>query len=52
MTVKIIFMGVVALMIVLCYSLCVIAHDADEKAKRMYMMWKEQKNDREGQGKN
>lgn len=25
-----------------CYSLCVIAHQSDERAERMYRKWKEQ----------
>ena len=27
---------------VICYALCVMAHDADERAERMYRKWKEQ----------
>ena len=28
---------------VICYALCVIAHEADERAERMYKAWKESK---------
>ena len=27
----------------ICHALCVMAHDADERAERMYRMWKESK---------
>ena len=33
-------------MVVLCYALCVIASEADERAERMYRKWKEEHNDR------
>lgn len=26
----------------ICYALCVMAHDADERAERMYRKWREQ----------
>ncbi len=29
-------------MVVICYALCVMAHEADERAERMYRKWKEQ----------
>ena len=38
-----ILMVLCALLVVLCYSLCVIAHEADERAERMYRKWKENK---------
>ena len=31
-----------AVLLVLCYALMVIAHEADERAERMYRKWKEQ----------
>ncbi len=41
-----------ALLIIICillfiaYSLLVKAHDADERAERMYIKWKEEKDER------
>lgn len=32
----------ICILTVVCYALCVIAHDADERANRMYRKWKEQ----------
>lgn len=29
------------ILLVICYSLMVMAHDADERAERMYRAWKE-----------
>lgn len=38
---------IIAILLVICYALMVVAHDADEKAERMYRAWKErQKDDR------
>lgn len=34
---------VVCLLMVMCYALMVMAHDADERAERMYRKWKESK---------
>jgi hypothetical protein len=31
----------ILILLVICYSLMVIAHDADERAERMYRKWKE-----------
>ena len=31
----------ITVLMIICYSLCVIAHDADERAERMYRKWKE-----------
>ena len=31
-----------AVLLVLCYALMVMAHEADERAERMYRKWKEQ----------
>ena len=33
-------------MTVICYALCVMAHEADERAERMYKAWKESKDER------
>ena len=32
---------VIAILLVICYALLVIAHDADERAEEMYRAWKE-----------
>ena len=32
---------VVAILLVICYALLVIAHEADERAEEMYRAWKE-----------
>ena len=37
------------IMTVICYALCVIAHEADERAERMYRKWKEDKDERSRQ---
>ena len=37
---------VLAIMMVICYALMVMAHDADERAEKMYREWKESKNER------
>ena len=39
-----IFILLAALVILtfICYALCVMAHEADERAERMYRKWKEQ----------
>ena len=42
----IILLGIIALMMLLCYSMLVIASEADERADRMYRKWKEEHNDR------
>ena len=33
------------ILLVMAYALCVMAHDADERAERMYRKWKEEHND-------
>ena len=33
-------------LMVMCYALMVMAHDADERADRMYRKWKEEHDDR------
>ena len=35
----------IAFLIVLCYALVVIAHDADERAEEMHRKWKESKDE-------
>lgn len=37
-----ILLCIIVLFLVMCYSLCVMAHEADERAERMYRKWKEQ----------
>ncbi len=32
----------ICILTVVCYALCVMAHEADERAERMYRKWKEQ----------
>lgn len=34
---------VLCILMVMCYALMVMAHDADERAERMYRKWKENK---------
>jgi cell division protein FtsX len=36
---------VVAILLVICYALLVIAHEADERAEEMYRAWKERKDE-------
>ena len=38
-----VMMMVICLLLVMCYAFCVIAHEADERAERMYRKWKESK---------
>ena len=38
------------IMTVICYALCVMAHDADERAERMYRKWRESINDNGNDG--
>lgn len=38
---------ITAIMFVICYALCVIAHDADERAEEMYRKWKEAERSKE-----
>ena len=38
-----VMMMVICLLLVLCYALLVMAHEADERAERMYRKWKESK---------
>lgn len=41
-----ILIALLAVMMVIMYSLCVIAHEADKRADRMYRAWKESKDER------
>ena len=34
---------VICILLVIGYALCVMAHEADERAERMYRKWKESK---------
>ena len=34
------------ILLIVAYALCVMAHDADERAERMYRKWKEEVNGR------
>lgn len=43
MTFKIIALAIILLLLVMDYALLVIAHEADERADRMYRKWKEAK---------
>ena len=36
---------VLAIMMVICYALMVMAHDADERAEEIYRKWKEKDDD-------
>lgn len=45
MIIKIIALVIITLLLVPDYALLVIAHDADERAERMYRKWKEDKRD-------
>ena len=36
---------VACILLVMCYALMVMAHEADERAERMYRAWKESRND-------
>ena len=37
---------IIGILLVICYALLVTAHEADERAERMYRKWKESKDDR------
>lgn len=37
-----VLLAICAVLVIICYSLCVIAHDADERAERMYRKWREE----------
>ena len=43
MTFKIILLVIILLLLIIDYALMVMAHDADERADRMYRKWKESK---------
>lgn len=46
---KIIALAIIIILLVMDYALLVIAHDADERAERMYRAWKENNGEREGE---
>lgn len=37
---------VVSILLVICYALLVMVHEADEKADRMYRAWKDEQEER------
>ena len=37
---------VICILLLISYSLCAAAHEADERAERMYRKWKEEHNGR------
>ena len=45
MTFKIIALVIITILLVMDYALLVVAHDADERAKRMYEEWKKNHED-------
>ena len=44
---KIVILIGLLLLVLLEYSLCVVSHDADERAEEMYMRWKDERSDSE-----
>ena len=40
-----VFVMIIAILLVICYALMVTAHEADERAERMYRKWKESKDE-------
>lgn len=44
---KIVILIGLLLLVLLEYSLCVVSHDADERAEEMYRRWKSERSDRE-----
>ena len=40
-----------ALLVLLDYAMCCVAHDADERAERMYKRWKESEDAKRYKGK-
>ena len=38
-----VLIAVIAVLMLLCYSLCAIASEADERAERMYEEWKNER---------
>ena len=45
MTFKIIALAIITILLVLDYALLVVAHDAEERAERMYEEWKNERSD-------
>ena len=48
MTVILVLLVINAILIIVAYSMCVISHNANERADRMYRKWKEEVNERDG----
>lgn len=46
---KILLIAGLLLLALIEYSVCVVSHDADERAERMYEEWKEEHGEREGE---
>ena len=44
---KIVILIGLLLIVLLEYLLCVVSHDADERAEEMYRRWKDERSDRE-----
>ena len=47
-TIIFVLLAIICVLLILAYSLLVMAHDADERADRMYRKWKEEINERNG----
>ena len=45
-TIIFVLLAIICVLLILAYSLLVMAHDADERAERMYRKWKEEVNGR------
>ena len=45
-TVIFVLLAIICILLLLAYSLLVMAHDADERAERMYRKWKEEVDER------
>ena len=43
-TIIFVLLAIICVLLILAYSLLVMAHDADERAERMYRKWKEEIN--------
>ena len=43
---KIVILIGLLMLVLLEYSLCVVSHDADERAEEMYRRWKSERSDR------
>ena len=47
---KIVILIALLLLVLLEYSLCVVSHDAEERAERMYEEWRREHGDGEREG--